>query len=161
MPTKASDRAFSIAALMLLSLMGCGVSGPTEDGRFPIRGTVVQEGGQPLGQGSIVFHPESQSGIQGAGTVIKDGRYELRAAQGLTPGRYAVEIQTGTTAPSPADDGGTVTIDEITGAEISNQPVKISRSNPLIPQKNSPKRMPRIIEVTKEGPNQFDFDLSQ
>ncbi|WP_406697448.1 hypothetical protein V5E97_01190 [Singulisphaera sp. Ch08] len=151
-------RAFSITALILLNLMGCGVSGPSEDGRFPIHGT-VSESGQPLGHGSILFHPESQSGIQGAGTTVKEGRYELPAAQGLSSGRYAVEIQPGTTAASPSDQK--VIIDEITGAEIPNQPVKISRSNPLIPKKNSPKRLPRRIEVTKDGPNQFDFDLSK
>lgn len=157
-PAKVPARAFPIAALILLNLLGCGDSGPTADGRFLIRGT-VNEGGQPLSQGSIVFHPESQSGIQGVGTVVKDGRYELPAAQGLAPGRYTVEIQPGTAAPATAD--ASVTIDEITGAEVLNQPVKISRSNPLVTKAKSSKRTPRIIEVTKAGPNQFDFDLTK
>jgi hypothetical protein len=76
-----------LAALILLSLLGCGGGG------LPVRGT-VNRGGQPLSAGIIAFEPESDASTAGAGAVasIRDGRFEVKADKQLRPGRYLVRI---------------------------------------------------------------------
>jgi|GEM_PF-1734580 len=136
--------------------VGCGNESPAADGRLPVAGKVTSDG-RSIVAGLIQFHPETIEQVQGAASVIRDGQYSLTAQQGLTPGRYQVEIQ-----PASSDSATRVTIDEITGAEVPVQAVKISRSNPLAAAHAQAKaRVRRSITVTAEGPNTFDFDLSK
>lgn len=144
------------SALILLGLAGCGGPAPTADGRYAIDGHVTS-GGAPLEQGSILFHPQSAGGRE-AGATIRAGHYRLAPEEGLTPGRYAVEILTGgTDTPKPG-----FVIDEVTGAEVPTGPIKNSRANPLATAaKAAPPRKLHALEVTANGPKTFNFDISE
>jgi hypothetical protein len=109
----------------LARLAGCGTQGPTPDGRYAIDGNVTS-GGKPLGEGSIIFRSETAGGHE-TGTMVRNGRFSFPPEQGLTPGRYTVE-----TLPGGSPRGGTeagVTIDEVTGAAVSNRPARAVRGN--------------------------------
>jgi hypothetical protein len=59
--------------------------------------------------------------------MVRNGRFSFPPEQGLTPGRYTVE-----TLPGGSPRGGTeagVTIDEVTGAAVSNRPARAVRGN--------------------------------
>jgi hypothetical protein len=75
---------------VLFGLEGC--SGD-ELPRQPVSGYVMLDG-QPLSKGAIVFYPglESRTTQVVGGTIVKNGYFSLRRADGLPPGRYEVAI---------------------------------------------------------------------
>lgn len=156
-----SNRTPALYWLLALLVAGAGVSigcGRSADpsGRVRASGTVTSGGG-PLPSGSILFLPAGDG--RGGGAVIQNGRYEVPAEQGLTPGRYAVEIRAG--ASSATEPGPGMMIDEITGAEVPVKPgSNRSRSLATPSLKSRPKPPVRLeADVTREGPNEFNFDL--
>jgi hypothetical protein len=133
---------WGIALLVVTCLglcCGCGPGGK----RRALRGSVTFAG-RPLEQGNITFLTTAGPPGPVCGALIRAGRYDVPAAQGLEPGTYRVAIS----SPVP---GGTLTPEE-----------KAAGASPrarerLPPQYNAASTL--TVEVTAGGPNQFDFNL--
>jgi hypothetical protein len=131
-----------VAAAAALSCWGCG--GPSDDlPRQAVRGTVTLDGA-PLKGGLIQFQPD-QPGLSTAGAAgIADGTYSVAKAEGLVPGKYLVMV-TSTPPPTPLPPG-----------TAPGDPVAPPKET-IPPQYNAKTKL--SAEVTKEGPNKFDFEL--
>src|SRR5262245_38883510 len=136
-------RRLSAALTLLLAalLLGCGPGNP--QGRKAVSGKVMLDGG-PLEQGNIEFHPMFQGGVQSGGTITS-GSYSIAAHQGVTPGKYRVSIID--FVPTPPQPAG-----YMPGDPLPPMP------KPKVPADwNSQSQ--HTIEVKKEGPFTFDFDV--
>jgi hypothetical protein len=120
----------------------CSGCGP-DRGRQALSGSVTFQG-RPLKQGNITFL--TTSGVPGpvGGALIRAGRFDIPAAQGLEPGTYRVAIS----SPVP---GGILTPEEkAAGAS--------PKAKDLLPSKyNTESSLTIVVEANR--PNQFDFDL--
>ena len=128
---------FVLAALLL----GCGPENPL--GRKAVSGKVTLDGA-PLGQGNIELHPMFQGGVQSGG-VITNGSYAIPAHEGVIPGKYRVSIID--FVPTPPLPPG-----HMPGDVLPPSPP------PKVPAEWNGKSQ-KTIEVTKEGPFTFDFDI--
>ena len=120
---------------------GCG--GPTDElPRQAVSGKVTFKG-EPLKSGMIAFQPAEGAATAG-GAAITDGTYAISKAEGLVPGKYQVSITAA--GPTPELPPGTMPGDA-----------------PPAPKEPIPKRYNSKTElskeVTKDGPNTFDFEL--
>jgi hypothetical protein len=131
-----------IVASVLVAGCGGGDSLPRE----AVSGTVKFDGA-PLKSGMIQFQPTSAGETQAGVAPIIDGRYTVDRSNGLVPGRYQV-IVTGILAPPEAPKN------EMPG---DTRPPK-APAKEVIPEKYNA-RSELAAQVTKEGPNTFDFDL--
>jgi hypothetical protein len=123
-------------ALLILcaaSFTGCAPAGP----RRPVAGTVTVQG-QRLSVGTIQFFTDQ--GPAG-GALIRHGTFRLPAEQGLEPGAYRVWISA--TEPLP---------------ELPTPGMSAPPTRELIPEEfNS--RSTLTVEITKDGPNEFLFEI--
>ena len=114
--------------------------------RVPVSGS-VQYNGKAIAVGGVRFIAQDQSGISTNGP-IHDGKYELAADQGPTPGKYKVQITW------PKKTGRKINKSEIADPEyieeetIEQIPPKYNRDTTL------------EVEI-KSGKNQHDFDLKK
>jgi hypothetical protein len=131
-----------VAAPALLAGCGGGDNLPRE----ALSGTVNFDGA-PLKAGTIQFQPTSAKEAVAASAGVADGRFSIPVGEGLVPGKYLVMINGVLGAPAPAPEG-------MPGdARPPKAPAK-----ELIPEKyNARSELTR--EVTRGGPNTFDFDL--
>jgi hypothetical protein len=140
---------FAVLLGMAASALVTGCGG-TEDGlpRQRVGGTVKWKG-ESLKQGRIQFQPVGTGGTAG-GAGIVDGRYAIPQAEGLVPGKYQVLIYGATDAaqPSPAQPALPGDTPPPTKAVKDPIPVKYNAKSQL------------TAEVTKDGSNQFDYDLA-
>lgn len=78
----------AVVAAALLAAAGCG------DPKYPVRGSVTLEGGQPLEKGLLVFErTEGGPPLTARGDVKPDGQYELsteKPGDGVPPGKYRI-----------------------------------------------------------------------
>lgn len=122
-----------LSSLLLLSAIGCGEKGPQ---KYAVSG-VVNYGDGTLPKGYIVFTP-----VDGAtapeSAVIDNGRY----AVAMLPGKKKVEITAEREAP-----GG---VDAVMGAPRKEQYIAEKYNIETTLEAN----------VTPEGPNVFDYDVS-
>jgi len=124
------------------SFAGCGSNNPL--GRKAVSG-VVKLDGSPLDRGEIEFHPLEPKGVQSGGT-ISAGKYAIPTLQGTTPGKYRVVIyDTYDTPPLPP---GHMPGDNLPPAPKSKIPADWNSKSK------------HEIEVKKEGPFKFDFDIA-
>jgi hypothetical protein len=124
----------------LALVLGCGGDNPL--GRKAISGTVKLDG-QPLASGAIELHP-LEGGVQ-SGDLINSGSYSIPADSGPTVGKYRVVIyDTYETPPLPPG--------HMPGDDIPPAP------KPKVPPDWNTKSK-QTIEVKKEGPFKFDFDI--
>jgi hypothetical protein len=125
------------------AVAGCG---PEPDGvdRRAVSGAVTLDG-KPLPKGDIVFNPTGPGAS--AGGTINDGRYAIDRPLGPSAGPYQVLIYsvrpTGRKVPDPEGPRGS-TVDEMAN---------------VIPERYNVKTGLKA-EVTKDGTNRFDFDLT-
>jgi hypothetical protein len=127
--------------VLALGVLGCGPANPL--GRIPLSGAVTLDG-KPLEKGNIEFHPLEQAGVQSGGK-IQSGRYSIPTAEGATPGKYRVVITEFIETP-PLPKG------QMPGDDLPPAP------KPRIgPEWNDKSK--HEIEVKKEGPFKFDFDV--
>jgi len=125
----------------LLLASGCSNAVPTVTG-------TVRVDGEPLEKGSIRFVPVDDQGEvasgrgPGGGGTIKGGKYQVD--QGLTPGKYRVEIQ-GT------KEGSKQINNPLIPAELAREEVAV------VPPKYNKKSI--LIEEVRAGSNPIDFDL--
>ena len=132
--------AISIFAAIAMS-GGCG---DDSLGRRAVSGTVRFDGA-PLKAGNISFQPTEGQPTYG-GATITDGKFSVPRDQGLVDGKYQVSIN----SPVPGTGGGPAP-DAMPG-----DPPALSRE--LIPP-NWNVASNHYIEVKKEGPFTFDFDV--
>ena len=129
---------FGLAVAAMLA--GCGSDNPL--GRKALSGNVTLDGG-PLPKGAIEFHPQD-GGVQSGG-LINAGHYSIAARDGVTPGKYKVVIyDTYDTPPLPKGF--------MPGDDLPKPP-----PSKVGPEWNS--KSDHIIEIKKEGPFKFNFDI--
>jgi hypothetical protein len=126
-------------------LLGCLVlcSGCNAQGRRALGGSVTFQD-RPVDHGTITFLTTSGPPGRVGGGLIRKGRYDIPAAQGLEPGVYRVAIS----APGP---GGTLSPEEIAAGASA----KARETLPAAYNTEST----LTIEVKANGSTQFDFHL--
>ncbi len=80
-------RSFS---LLLLGITFCGCGGGPN--LVPVSGKVTLDG-QPAKEGSVSFVQEGGPKPIGVGALVLDGQYALSKTNGLSPGKYRVEVR--------------------------------------------------------------------
>jgi hypothetical protein len=124
-----------LAAAVLVGTGGCG--GPV---RRAVAGRVTLDG-RPLDEAVVMFMPLGEGGLKTGGPITA-GRYAVPRDVGVLPGRYRVEI---------ADDPP---------IEAAVPPEKRrSRPRRQVPPAYSA-ASPLTIEITADGPAEFDFELT-
>ena len=124
-----------VVAAVLVGAGGCGGSV-----RRAVAGHITLDG-RPLGEAVVMFVPLDEGGRK-TGGQITDGRYAVPQDVGVLPGRYRVEI---------ADDPPI----EMTGP-AEKRPSRPTRQVPPAYSVASP----LTIEITADGPAEFDFELT-
>lgn len=131
-------QAAAASTLAMLVLIGCG---PRSD-RLAVNGNVSLDGA-PLDSGSIRFSSVGSEKLVSSGAMIQEGAYHVPQEKGLLAGTYHVEI---------------------TSPDTKAPPIKDAASGMLA----APERIPasfnidsnQSIEVTPDGDNAFDFNIS-
>jgi hypothetical protein len=84
-------------ALSLLSLAGCGGTGPYTGTLYPVKGQVLLADGKPLPGGTVQFLPK-QGGLPASGKIEADGTFSLKSKtrDGAAPGEYRIRIEPST-----------------------------------------------------------------
>jgi hypothetical protein len=131
---------FLLGGIALGTLSGCGAG----QNRLEITGEVKIKG-QPVAEGIIRFEPvEGQP--TGDGAQIVQGKYRIPKDKGLAPGKYKVSIYAG---------------DGRSGAGNASPDSPYAGMKPgkerVPPEYNEKSKI--VKEVTKDGNNQFDFDI--
>jgi hypothetical protein len=134
----------SVPALMALVVFSGGCSNDPL-GRQAVSGAVKIDGA-PLPRGNIGFQPMDGQPTSG-GAAVSDGKYSVPRDGGLVAGKYRVVIN----APVPGSGGK---VDETTLPGDPPAPPK-----ELIPPDWNVNSQ-QTIEVKKEGPFVFDFDVT-
>lgn len=127
----------SVIALLLVGFAGCsGPSGPPQDPRFSVTGTVTLDG-QPLPDGFIAFESAEDvaAGRSPASAEIINGQYQLDATPGTKQVKIFREEKTGEV--------------DATGMEITRQTIP-ARYNT---------RTQLEAQVADPGPTEVNFDL--
>ena len=137
-----------LASVLLTALISTLVSGCTNDygGRQGVKGAVKLKGAA-LDSGTIEFVPLDGDRATQGGAVIANGSYSIPRESGLMPGKYRVIITAGdgrTPASNPDEGPGP------TGRNI----VSVDR----IPAEYNVDSK-QEVEVTKAGPNVFNYDI--
>ena len=130
--------------VIVTAVAGCGRN-PL--GRLAISGKVTLNG-RPLEQGTIAFEPTVRQTGVASGSNIVDGSYSIPTEKGLPPGKYIVRIYSAVhrkTAPS--------------GGDAPGSPDVIAPAIQIIPPEYNV-RSEKSVEVTSEGPNEFNFDVT-
>jgi hypothetical protein len=136
----ASAIAFLLGASALALLGGCG----DPRNRQEVTGEVKLKG-QPVQDGIIHFTPlDGQE--TGDGAQILKGKYRIPKDKGLSPGKYKVAIYAGDGRSGAGDASPD-------SPHAGAQPL----SERIPPEYNQESRI--VKEVTKGGPNKFDFDI--
>jgi hypothetical protein len=140
MPRRAAFHGFGLAVLALGALSGCGDS----PSRQEIAGEVTLKG-VPVDDGVIQFAPLDGQGT-GDGSRIVKGKYRIPKEKGLSPGKYRVSIYAG--------DGRSGAGNASPDSPYAGQRPGQERVPPEYNEKSDV-----VKEVTKAGPNQFDFNI--
>jgi hypothetical protein len=139
-PSRQRSSVAHLFAALLAAVVGIGLSGCGGFVRRAVAGGVTLDG-QPLEEAVILFVPLDAGGRKSGGPITA-GRYELGKDVGLLPGRYRVEV-----ADDPPIDPA-MRPGQVKPRPRRKLPVAYSTSSPL------------AIEVTADGPVDFNFDLS-
>jgi hypothetical protein len=130
-------RVIGVVVIVIATLAGCGEE---TGGRLPVSGTIKLKG-QPVANGSIFFESEPPASGVFTGGPITDGKYELKASQGLLPGKYIVRISVPESTAQPAEPGGE-----------PGPPV-----NDLVPPEYNVQS--KLRYEAKAGSSNFDYDV--
>ena len=133
--------ALVVVTAMLVTLNnGCGDGRPRT---YPAGGSVTY-GGRAVAGAQVMFLPEA--GPPATAITDESGEYQLRtfvAGDGAVPGRHRVTITKNVALPAEPDNPYPETRNEL--------PAKYAR----------PDRSGLTAEVTADGQNEFDFQLSE
>ena len=141
-PTAAIAWATTAVALSALLVNGCRRSDSLS--RSIVSGSVTFEG-KPLKTGEIRFTPCGNTQGPSAGANIVDGRYVVEYKGGVVLGTQRVEIMAFRSA-TPESMPPEIMYEEGMG-RVQFLPDRYNRQSEL------------KVEVTAEGPNEFNFDL--
>lgn len=133
-----------VLGFAMLAMSGCS---EPEDPTIPVYG-MVKVNGVPVKQGDIEFNGKENGGLR-RGAMIADGEYRTAPMQGLLPGNYIVRIFSVPVQPNAAGKADALPGDEELGPAASRDQIP--------PKYNM--RSTLSIEVTKEGENEFNFDI--
>ncbi len=136
-----------VAGLALFGFVcvGCGDDNALD--RLAVEGRVTLDG-VPLPSGAVRFEPiDGKATAVGTGAVIVDGDYHIERQQGLCPGKYRVSVT------SAQSDGATASAPSMDNDNAGNLP-----EERIPPRYNTQSELQ--IEVQREGPRRFDFDLT-
>lgn len=141
-----SRRAFSFR--FLLSLVALGTLGGCGDplNRQEITGAVTLKG-KPVEDGVINFAPLDGQAT-GDGAQIVNGKYQIPRAKGLSPGKYRVSIYAGIGVSGEGN----------ASPDSPHAGMKIPKGGERVPPEYNEKSK-LVQEVTRGGPNKFDFDI--
>jgi len=129
-----------LAGLLLLAKTGCD----TGNGRLGIEGTVTLDN-NPLHDGAVSFLPMNGTSSPTAGGEISNGIFSVKPDKGVMAGSYRVEIiATRKTGKQVMDPLMGTMVDEV----IQYVPKKYNHESEL------------TREVTSDGPNEFEFQLT-
>lgn len=121
--------------IVLAFLGGCSAG----NNRQRVTGVVTVDGA-PLELGAINFMPAEGLAASSSGATVRDGKFEIPASNGLSPGRYKVDVlayrETGRTREEP-QIGEYPELEELKFEETSLEAV-----------------------VEEDGPNHFEFALT-
>ena len=135
-------RMWSSAVLGLACLWAIGCGGD----RAEVSGT-VRLGGKPIEEGAINFIPVGETRGPGTGAIIRDGKYHIPRAQGVTPGKNRVELRafrnTGRKVQDPTGKRGTTTDERV----------------PAFPAEYNDRST--LTREVKPGSNTLDFDIPE
>ena len=141
--TAGAARATGALPCLLLLAMGCSNDNPL--GRMPVSGSVTL-GSKPLALGNITFAPQDAGGVSSGASII-EGQYSIPEVQGLPPGKYVVRLYSAEKDNAPA-----------TPEEMARMPeLRRPGLECISPEYNVNSN--KIIEVTTDGPNQFNFQI--
>jgi hypothetical protein len=132
-----------VESVAVALLLGCG-GAEDELPREAIFGT-VKFNGEPLKEGRIQFQ-----GSAPGGAGIADGDYSIPKAEGLVPGKYQVLIFGAAAHAQPAP--------ATAGMPGDTPPPKKGAREPIAEKYNTKSTL--TAEVRKDGPNKFDFEVS-
>jgi hypothetical protein len=135
------------ALICLATMVGCGGSNDPYS-RVPISGTVKLDG-QPLERGYFIFEPKNDEPTQSGG-MISNGAFEVPREKGPVPGTYSVAIFSGADDPAAKAPAATAAGSAAAGS---------SRGGERVPRKFNIETT-LVREVTADGENKFDFDLT-
>jgi hypothetical protein len=124
-----------VAAVVLV--VGCG---PSEPKRYGVSGTVKYKG-KPIKTGTINFRADD--GASGGGPIV-DGKYDIPAAGGLTPGNYRVAIS----YPDP----------KVKNPVPDDMPGDVVTAKEMLPSEYNEKTK-LTAEVKPQSTNEVNFDL--
>jgi hypothetical protein len=139
-----SRPAFSFRFLLCLTALGTlsGCGDPFN--RQEITGEVTLKG-KPVEDGVINFAPLDGQAT-GDGAQIVKGKYQIPRAKGLSPGKYRVSIYAGNGLSGEGN----------ASPDSPNAGLKAPRER-VPPEYNEKSKV--VQEVTKGGPNKFDFEI--
>ncbi|WP_145353429.1 hypothetical protein [Roseimaritima multifibrata] len=133
--------------MLLIGLFLLGGCGAPDSGKYPLAGTVSLDG-VPLDRGTIEFHPVTAGTITGG--TIREGKFDIPAAQGAMPGSYEVRIYStdleGTAVPDPEAPPG---------------PESARPAKPELIAKRYNVESELEIEVEDGGNTELDFQLTK
>jgi hypothetical protein len=153
---------FFSLALSLLTVLGAGCGGPERPNMAPVSG-VVSFQGQPLAGAQVSFHndksPRVASGVTdaqgkftlttfdpGDGAIIGEHRVSIAKLQG------ASELSSASAADPTAAYGSGM-------AAAASGKMSTLQKNELPAKFANPTSSGLTVTVTKEGPNEFPFDI--
>lgn len=139
---------------VLALIAGCAPTGPDRPKTYPVTGTVTYKG-EPVADANLNFQHVDGSAYSLAKTDAS-GKYELttfEAGDGAVPGEYKVSISKFEAVAST----GTENEDEYTPPEDAGDPAP---SKSLLPDKYRDPEASGLTATITEGPNSFDFELT-
>jgi len=130
--------ATGIIAAVVLTVAGCG---PKSD-RLAVSGNVSLNG-TPLDNGTIRFTSIGSEKLVTSGALIQNGAYHVPQEKGLLAGSYQVEINSPDSAAPPV-------LDRPSGMLMAPERIPAAYNT----------ESKRTIEVSIDGDNEFDFEIS-
>ncbi|MDB5310792.1 MAG: hypothetical protein JWO38_4994 [Gemmataceae bacterium] len=129
----------AILACICLAAPGC-----SGDNRSEVSGTVSLNG-RPIEEGSINFIPVEGNQGPGTGGIIRDGKYHIPRANGVTAGKNRVEVrafrETGRKVQDPTGLPGALTTERV----------------PAFPPEFNDKST--LVREVRAGSDTIDFDV--
>lgn len=130
-----------LAALFVLSPLGCGSRGNSRPANVSVSGKVTYANGKPLTTGVIVFNPLEEGEEAPQAAIQPDGSFKFSDDGGMPPGEYRVSL-------APSDQASTEGEEKPAPFTVSKKYLQASTSG--------------WTATIKEGANEpFSFTMTQ
>jgi hypothetical protein len=153
----AFDLRWMLGMAALVCCVGCKEKSRTAANAVPASGVVTLKGA-PVADAQVTFAPKGRTGTSAAASTDSSGKFTLStsAGEGAVPGEYNVAIVKTTTQGKEWSD------EEVTkymAGHGGRMPPEPAVKYEVPKQYSDPAKSGLSATVTKEGPNQFKFDL--